>query len=684
MVSTPPKVAGSPDQIAYNRWVREQLEDIQVASSGRDKRVSAVESSATNATNLASSTSSSQATLSDQVIGMESDNRLARPILDGDYWSDVIAGRRFVWEYPSSVAGNGPVRSVARNVTWLSSGAFLLQPNADIEGAEIDITPILPTPQSNKLYVEAEYGGSTSILPQIWITWRDSIGNPFPPDGTEATPTLAPSKSIVNVPKLASGQYPSKYSVALVRPAGAGLGATISPKVFEVIGTSGLAISPGGISVEDSSGNKTVEINPALPVLAAPTAPILTSGSASVSVRWNGLLTSGAAPANLSYVYAEEAPAVGGPWTRVGQPLNRTGDTITRPPVGSTRWYRFTAVDTSNRPSLPGASASIVVVGVGLPDITSDIIDAIDQAQADADAAQAAADAANAQALAAAGIANSKGKVLTQNAAPGVADQNANTLWIDTTGGANTPKRWNGTTWVAVTDKTATDAAAAAAAAQTAANNAAAAALAAQTTADGKNRIYLSVGEPAVAPSELKPGDLWYVRSGDTSIITAVNIWNGTIWNPYRLVADQILVPGSLGTISIGDGVITAPKIKLRELEGEHFKVGSISVDELTPNIGSSINININPAITDLQNGLEEQQRYYRFDSQGLKIGDPATNEELRLNPGRIEMVQAGNVPTWWEAQTFYVDRMVVNAANIGEHRWEKYSTGRSVIRPLI
>ncbi|MBP6520883.1 DUF1983 domain-containing protein, partial [Shewanella sp.] len=46
----------------------------------------------------------------------------------------------------------------------------------------------------------------------------------------------------------------------------------------------------------------------------------------------------------------------------------------------------------------------------------------------------------------------------------------AQNLWIDTTGNANTPKRWNGSTWVAVTDKAATDAASAAAAAQAAAN----------------------------------------------------------------------------------------------------------------------------------------------------------------------------------------------------------------------
>jgi hypothetical protein len=65
----------------------------------------------------------------------------------------------------------------------------------------------------------------------------------------------------------------------------------------------------------------------------------------------------------------------------------------------------------------------------------------------------------------AASLAGSKGKVLYQSAAPAVADRQAENLWIDTTGAANTPKRWNGSAWVAVTDKVATDAAAAAASA---------------------------------------------------------------------------------------------------------------------------------------------------------------------------------------------------------------------------
>ena len=67
----------------------------------------------------------------------------------------------------------------------------------------------------------------------------------------------------------------------------------------------------------------------------------------------------------------------------------------------------------------------------------------------------------------AAALAGSKGKVLVQTATPAAADQLAQNLWIDITGGANTPKRWYGSVWAPVTDKVATDAAAAAASALT-------------------------------------------------------------------------------------------------------------------------------------------------------------------------------------------------------------------------
>ncbi|MGI2072099.1 host specificity protein J, partial [Shewanella baltica] len=87
-----------------------------------------------------------------------------------------------------------------------------------------------------------------------------------------------------------------------------------------------------------------------------------------------------------------------------------------------------------------------------------------------ASTAQTAANSAAQAASAAAGLAGTKGKVMIQSSAPAAADCLVQNLWIDTTDNANTPKRWSGSAWVAVTDKAATDAASAAAAAQAAAN----------------------------------------------------------------------------------------------------------------------------------------------------------------------------------------------------------------------
>jgi len=70
--------------------------------------------------------------------------------------------------------------------------------------------------------------------------------------------------------------------------------------------------------------------------------------------------------------------------------------------------------------------------------------------------------AAQQAAQAAATAAGAKGEVIYGSSAPAADKRLAQNLWIDTTGNANTPKRWSGSAWVAVTDKVATDAAAAA------------------------------------------------------------------------------------------------------------------------------------------------------------------------------------------------------------------------------
>ena len=265
------------------------------------------------------------------------------------------------------------------------------------------------------------------------------------------------------------------------------------------------------------------------------------------------------------------------------------------------------------------------------------------QAKATADsAAQSATDAANAAqkantaAAAAAGVANGKADVLIQSTAPDTSMRKPTTLWIDTTGGANTPKRWNGSTWMAVTDKAATDAANAAvkahAAAQTAqstadkaataaanaasqANQANAAAKKAQTTADGKNLIYRGPDEPS--HDGLKPGDMWWrtqkywtrwqgapnnspsmladfytywtgAPNASPSVlvpladrVVEVMTWDGTRFEPFDLVANNILASGTVAAKHLAVDSVTAEKVKANAITVDKLAANSVTTEKL-------------------------------------------------------------------------------------------------------
>ena len=265
------------------------------------------------------------------------------------------------------------------------------------------------------------------------------------------------------------------------------------------------------------------------------------------------------------------------------------------------------------------------------------------QAKATADsAAQSATDAAkaaqkaNTAAAAAAGVANGKADVLIQSTAPATSMRKASTLWIDTTNGANTPKRWNGSAWVAVTDKAATDAANAAVKANTAAktaqdtadkaniaaanaasqaNQAQAAAKKAQTTADGKNLIYRGPDEPN--HDGLKPGDMWWrtqkywtrwkgeknnspsmladfytywtgAPNASPSVLVPLSdrvvevlTWDGTRFEPFDLVANNILASGTVAAKHLAADSVTAEKVKTNAITVDKLAANSVTTEKL-------------------------------------------------------------------------------------------------------
>lgn len=104
---------------------------------------------------------------------------------------------------------------------------------------------------------------------------------------------------------------------------------------------------------------------------------------------------------------------------------------------------------------------------------------------------------------------------------------------------------------------------------------------AAKTTADGKNKVFTQAVEPA--HSGLTNGDLWQ-KLDASGHISSVNIWNGSKFVAYSLVADSLLVPGSVnGSVLIKDGSVEAKNIKIGNGETltELLKARKIVTDDV-------------------------------------------------------------------------------------------------------
>lgn len=326
------------------------------------------------------------------------------------------------------------------------------------------------------------------------------------------------------------------------------------------------------------------------------------------------------------------------------------------------------------------------------------------QAKATADsAAQSATDAANAAqkantaAAAAAGVANGKADVLIQSTAPATSMRKASTLWIDTTGGANTPKRWNGSAWVTVTDKAATDAANAAVKANTAAktaqdtadkaataaanaasqaNQANAAAKKAQTTADGKNLIYRGPDEPN--HDGLKPGDMWWrtqkywtrwkgEKNNSPSMladfytywtgeannspsvlvplsdrVVEVLTWDGTRFEPFDLVANNILAAGTVAAKHLAVDSVTAEKIKANAITVDKLAANSVTTEKLVADAVTAAKLAANSV--QARNIVALAITSDKIAANSVTTGKLKVTEDMTVALLNVHKIQAGDI----------------------------------------
>ena len=326
------------------------------------------------------------------------------------------------------------------------------------------------------------------------------------------------------------------------------------------------------------------------------------------------------------------------------------------------------------------------------------------QAKATADsAAQSATDAANAAqkantaAAAAAGVANGKADVLIQGTAPATSMRKASTLWIDTTGGANTPKRWSGSAWVAVTDKAATDAANAAVKANTAAktaqdtadkaniaaanaasqaNQAQAAAKKAQTTADGKNLIYRGPDEPN--HDGLKPGDMWWrtqkywtrwkgeknnspsmladfytygtgAPNASPSVLVPLSdrvvevlTWDGTRFEPFDLVANNILASGTVAAKHLAADSVTAEKVKANAITVDKLAANSVTTEKLVTDAVTAAKLAANSV--QARNIVALAITSDKIAANSVTTGKLKVTEDMTVALLNVHKIQAGEI----------------------------------------
>ena len=107
-------------------------------------------------------------------------------------------------------------------------------------------------------------------------------------------------------------------------------------------------------------------------------------------------------------------------------------------------------------------------------------------------------------------------------------------------------------------------------------------------TPDGGNHIYASADEPTPPQDGFKAADLWYQTNADSQIV-AVKIWNGTVWNDYDLLANSILVAGSVGSTLIADGAVTTSKITAKAVTADQIAASTITGEEIK---AASVDVN--------------------------------------------------------------------------------------------
>ena len=154
----------------------------------------------------------------------------------------------------------------------------------------------------------------------------------------------------------------------------------------------------------------------------------------------------------------------------------------------------------------------------------------------------------------------------------------------------------------------------------------------------------------------------------------------------YAVVAESIATESIFGR-HLGFEVI----------EGQHVKAGTLEVNHVSPTFGNELvlegNVSIVSAREAAQNAQDSahqvasdvatMQTYYSFGPDGAIISSPGSVFATAVRNDRIEMLENGNVISYWNSGQMYVNQLIGQRVTLGRHQIEQFDANGTVVRAL-
>lgn len=473
----------------------------------------------------------------------------------------------------------------------------------------------------------------------------------------------------------------------------------------------------------------------------APDDPTIISSKGLVVIQWNGLLQGNDPPPQFRYTYAEVAaeasPGVPGPFAAMGAALDRDGRDIVLAglTIGDTYYARLRSVDGAGIATAASNTVSIVVTGIELEDLDGSIQDTIDAAY---EAAIRARQAVNLLEDPSFEQNNLEFWALGANTANVTTEPRTGERHLllnsDTTVYARVvyqrtlecdpgdnflfrfyAKPASGNPVDAVDEAIsimvlygASEDALVSGAIITASGEMSGDYDQIETAWEAPAGAHFF--KPVLVLNDTTIGHSYFVddirvlrMAGQSLIVdggvTADKIAAGEVL-AIHIAAEQILTEhlgvGQVTFDNMAGNSIDSNNIRSNAIQTNHVDAGAITVTHLAPSVGDTINIAGNVSIQsvealvdnvagnlDTTNGtIAEMRTYYEFGPTGAVISTPGSPFATAIRNDRIEMLENGNVISYWNSGKMVVNQLEVSTIILGNHQIEKI-TGGTIVKAV-